>query len=281
MFYTRKDISAIIMINKKKRYKSKEIKIINLLIGILCGVIAVGCLSVGIYFYSLSYDSGEFDRLLKAADSRGGTVSSVPFGNLPSAAADMEEERVIDLSELQQENKDLVGWINIPGTEIDYPVMHTPKDGDYYLRRNFSGKNSLSGVPFIDETCSIDPRSDNIIIYGHNMKNGSMFSDLLSYEDKKFWEEHKEIFFHTFEGMQEYEILAAFPINALAGSKPEQYYSVSFLNEEEFGNYINKIQKESLYSTGIGADYGDELLTLSTCSYHVEDGRFLVISRKK
>ncbi len=266
------------MIHKYKRCKkSTKEKAIDLCIGILCTIVVAGCLSVGIYFYSLSYDAGEFHRLIEITDDRN-TAFSDFSGDMPPVAAG--SERFIDLTALQQENSDIVGWIMIQDTMIDYPVMFTPKDGEYYLHRNFEQKYSLSGVPFIDAACTVTPRSDNLIVYGHNMKNGSMFSGLLSYQDETYWRAHKKILFYTPEEVQEYEILAAFPIDAADGSQVEKYFSVDFSGEKEFGSYIEAVKKKSLYRTGVEVQYGDGLITLATCSYHTADGRFLVVAKQ-
>ena len=92
-----------------------------------------------------------------------------------------------------EKNNDLVGWIKIKNTNIDYPVMQTKDDYSYYLKRNFNKKSSIYGTPFVGEGCGINPNSDNVIIYGHNMKNGTMFADLNKYKDKEFYESHKEV----------------------------------------------------------------------------------------
>ncbi|TCL57258.1 sortase B [Kineothrix alysoides] len=266
------------MIHKYKRCKkSTKEKAIDLCIGILCTIVVAGCLSVGIYFYSLSYDAGEFHRLIETAEDRNTAFADLS-GDMPPAAA--ESERFIDLTALQQENSDIVGWITIQDTMIDYPVMYTPKDGEYYLHRNFMQKYSLSGVPFIDAACSVTPRSDNVIVYGHNMKNGSMFSGLLSYQDETYWRAHKKILFYTSEEVQEYEILAAFLIDAADASQVEKYFSVNFSGEKEFDSYIEAVKKKSFYRTEVDVQYGDGLLTLSTCSYQITDGRFLVIAKQ-
>ncbi len=266
------------MIHKYKRYaKSTKEKTIDLCIGILCVIVVAGCLSIGIYFYSLSHDAAEFHRLIETADGRS-TVPTDLSGDVPLAGA--ESKGFIDLTALQQENSDIVGWITIQDTMIDYPVMYTPKDGEYYLHRNFVQKYSLSGVPFIDAACSVTPRSDNVIVYGHNMKNGSMFSGLLSYQDKTYWRAHEKILFYTSEEVQEYEILAAFPIDAADNSQVEKYFFVNLSGEKEFDSYIEEVKKKSLYQTGVDVQYGDRFLTLATCSYHTEDGRFLVIAKQ-
>lgn len=106
----------------------------------------------------------------------------------PAPADDEPEEALRDLSALFAENSECIGWLCIPDTAIDYPVMHTPKNPQKYLRRNFYGEYSQSGVPFLDYRCSLD--SGDLLIYGHNMKNGTMFSDLRKYLDADFLSSH-------------------------------------------------------------------------------------------
>lgn len=109
-----------------------------------------------------------------------------------------------------EKNNDLVGWIKIKDTNIDYPVMQTKDDYSYYLKRNFNKKSSIYGTPFVGDGCGINPNSDNVIIYGHNMKNGTMFADLNKYKDKKFYESHKEVQFDTLTEEGTYKVVYAF-----------------------------------------------------------------------
>ena len=112
-----------------------------------------------------------------------------------------------DLTELFAQNPDCIGWLCVPGTQIDYPVMFTPEEPQRYLRRSFYGAYGQSGVPFMDFRCD---ENSNLILYGHNMKNGSMFATLLSYADRAYWEEHPIIRFDTHAASGEYKVLAAF-----------------------------------------------------------------------
>lgn len=183
---------------------------------------------------------------------------------------------------LKEENPDLFGWIAIDGTKINYPVMHTPKKPEYYLRRAFDKSRSTSGTPFLDGACFVG--CGNYIVYGHKMQNGTMFADLLKYAQKSFWKEHPIIHFDTTEEFGDYEVLAAFysqVYSALDGDEVFRYYRYTDLGDEAvFNEFVEKALKASRYKTGVKAVYGDQLLTLSTCSYHVEDGRFVVVARK-
>ena len=108
-------------------------------------------------------------------------------------------------------NTDCIGWLSIDGTNISYPVMHTPEEPQKYLRRNFYGKYSQSGVPFLDGRC--DLQSSNLIIYGHNMRNGTMFSDLKRYVDRDFLNAHRTVKFETADGVQTFIVTEVLKTN--------------------------------------------------------------------
>ena len=176
-------------------------------------------------------------------------------------------------------NEDFVGWLSIEGTSVNYPVVQTPKDPEYYLRRGYDKKYSYYGVPFADAACTI-PSGDNIVIYGHNMDNGTMFAEVEDYRKKSFGKEHRYIQFDTLEGYGTYEILAV--IQTAVGAEDEyKYYTFTDAeNEKEFNKFVSDCKKKSLYETGVTAEYGDKLLTLSTCEYSEKNGRIAVIAKK-
>lgn len=178
---------------------------------------------------------------------------------------------------LKEQNPDFYGWLSIEGTAIDYPVMYTPEDPEHYLRRAFDGTDSHSGVPFLDGSCF--PGCGNALIYGHNLNTGGMFSDLLAYEDEEFRRDHPVIQFDTLTSQGTYAVFAVF-YTAVSGT-PEAfpYYQYTDLRDEAaFSAYVEGVTQSSLYDTGITPQSGDALLTLSTCSYHAADGRFVVVA---
>ena len=122
----------------------------------------------------------------------------------PSAEPTEQPAAEHNIQALIAENADCIGWLSIDGTNISYPVMHTPPDPQKYLRRNFYGKYSQSGVPFLDGRCDI--QSTNLIIYGHNMKNGTMFADLKKYVDKDFLNAHRTVKFETADGIRYFTV---------------------------------------------------------------------------
>ena len=178
-----------------------------------------------------------------------------------------------------ERNSDLVGWIKIDGTEIDYPVLQTPKDPNYYLYRDFYKKNSSHGAIYANERATIaDPSSDNITLYGHKMRDGSMFSALYDYMDRRFCEEHTLITFDTLTEHHTYQVVAVF--RTTADDKGFAYHHFINGNEDSFTQFIAQCKSLSVHNTGISAFYGDKLLTLSTCDLSVDNGRLVVVAKR-
>ena len=180
--------------------------------------------------------------------------------------------------ELFKLNPDLIGWIYIDGTEINYPVMQTPEWVNYYLKRDFYGQSNDHGSIYADEMADIKRPSANVTLYGHKMKDGSMFAGLLEYTSKSFYEQHRTIDFNTIYKNATYEIIAVFITTANEGGFP--YHLFVDGTEEEFNAFVSKCKELSLYDTGVDADYGDKLITLSTCEHNVSNGRFVVVAKK-
>lgn len=182
---------------------------------------------------------------------------------------------------LAEENPDFAGWLSIPDTPVDYPVMYTPQEPEYYLRRAFDGTNAVSGSLFIGEGCT--PGGAHVIIYGHNMNDGSMFGSLAQYAEKDYAAAHPVIRFDALDGTGEYRVLAAFYSHAyIPGEEGFRYYQYTDLSQPEtFAEYVQKAKETSLYDMGAEAHQGGRLLTLSTCSYHRENGTFVVVAAKE
>ena len=181
-----------------------------------------------------------------------------------------------------QKNNDLIGWIRIDGTKIDFPVMQTPDDPEYYLRRDFNREHSTGGVPFMDVHSDIFMPTSNFMIYGHNMKNGSMFHDLIKYEDEEFYRDHKTINFDTIYkgGQGVYQVVAAgySQIYDKDSSKFKYYASAGMTSEREYHEFVDGVKKLSCYDTGVVPEYGSQLITLSTCTNVSDEGRFFVVA---
>ena len=194
-----------------------------------------------------------------------------------------EPQIISYFQEYVDKNPDFVGWIKVDGTKLDYPLMHVPGDNEKYLHRDINGLYSIQGLPFINGKCSLNPRSDNLIIYGHHMKNGSQFGTLMDYQNKSYWKEHPVIHMSTLYKETEYEVLAAFYDRVYyTHEKVCKFYQfINAENEEDFDYAIQQFKKKALYDTGVTAEYGDHLITLVTCAYHVDNGRFVVVARAK
>lgn len=200
---------------------------------------------------------------------------------VPTEPEPTEPVMLAKYAPLYEQNHDLFGWLRIDGTVIDYPVMHTPTDPEKYLHTNFKREYSFGGIPFIDANCSAD--SDNLLIYGHNMLDGSMFRTLLKYQQKDFWQRNPVISFNTLYEEQEYEVVAAFYDKVYKKSdtnfKFYQFYDTS--DQSSFDEAMAYYREHALYDTGVTAQCGDLFLTLVTCAYQTENGRFVVVARKK
>lgn len=186
-----------------------------------------------------------------------------------------------EYAELYTMNSDMVGWISIDGTIINYPVMHRPNELNYYLYRDFYKKWSNGGSLYIREACDVQTPTDNVTIYGHNMKNsGTMFHRLLDYTEKEFWQEHRYIRFDTLSEHHTYEIIAVFKTSANAGEGFPYHLFINAENEAEFDEHIKTCKDLAFYDTGVSASYGDKLITLSTCEYTLDNGRLVVVAKR-
>ena len=181
---------------------------------------------------------------------------------------------------LYEQNPQVFGWLKIDGTRIDYPVMQSPEDPQKYLHQDYMGRDNFAGTPFLDANAYSD--SDQLLIYGHNMLNGSMFRDLLKYQQSNFYEEHPIIHFDTLFDSYDFEVMAAFYDKVYMKTDDcfKFYQFIDASTEEEYNEAVNYYKEHSLYDTGVGAQLGDQLLALVTCSYQTEDGRFVVVARK-
>lgn len=178
-----------------------------------------------------------------------------------------------------EQNSDFVGWISIERTNIDYPVMQTVDNPNYYLKRSFEKQYSDYGVPYVQENCDLE-LSDNCVIYGHHMNNGSMFADLCKYADEDFYRGHKIIRFDTLSDFGKYEIVAVFKTVAYSERGFKYYHFTRADSAEDFDAYISQCKELALYDTGVTAEYGDKLITLSTCEYSRQNGRMVVVAKK-
>lgn len=276
---------------KSAKSRSRGVRILLIALGVLfcvCAIALVGCLlhmsKARNDFRELSAvvreNTPEIAALPSAAPEE--SLEAVPV-TAPTEAEPTqptEPQMLAKYVPLYEQNPELFGWLRIDGTVIDYPVMHTPDDPEKYLHTNFKEEYSFGGIPFIDASCSAD--SDDLIIYGHNMLDGSMFRSLMNYQEKSYWEAHPTIQFDTLYEEAEYEVLAAFYDRVYYQSETcfKFYQFIDAKDEADFDNAIANYHEKQLYDTGVTASYGDKLITLVTCAYHVENGRFVVVARK-
>ena len=195
--------------------------------------------------------------------------ASAPSDTAPTMTPQDKYARVYE------RNTDMVGWICIEGTAIDYPVMQTVDEPDFYLKHGFDRQYSAYGVPYVSASCAVGV-SDNTLIFGHNMNDGSMFSDLCRYADESFYRSHKSIQFDTLTAFGTYDVLAVFKTT---GREFQFYRFIDAADAEAFDAYVCQCKDCSLYDTGVTARYGDKLITLSTCEYSQENGRFVVVAK--
>lgn len=206
--------------------------------------------------------------------------------NIKIDTAEVTEERtekMIQLEELQKENEEIIGWIEIAETNINLPVCQA-QDNSYYLTHNYKKEKATSGALFLDKDFNLDKPSTNYLIYGHRNKNGTMFEDLMKYKDEQFFKSHPTIKFTTTKEDTEYQIIAVFFSRVYYKDEQNVFRYYQFVNAEsetEYNEYISNCKKASIYDTGATAEYGEQLLTLSTCEYSQEDGRFAVVAKKK
>lgn len=169
-----------------------------------------------------------------------------------------------------------VAWLEIPGTDIDYPVMQKLGNPEYYLRRNYKGEYSYSGTPFLDAGCSVST-SQNLIVYGHNMKDGTMFSDLMKFKDLNYCMEHQDIKLTVGGIKNEYKLYAI----CIVDSSDGWYTFKGQVSEDNFTELISHIKNTSSYiSNTKQAVYGDNFLTLSTCDYSSDNSRLILIAKR-
>lgn len=213
------------------------------------------------------------------------------------SSGEQEDKLPVILPEYQglyEQNQDMIGWLRIDGTNIDYPVMQTLADEEYYLYRDFYGEDNQNGCLIMDTDSNVGVGdqehkyqngscpSTNLMIHGHTMKSGEMFGNLDLYAEEAYGLEHNIICFDSLYEHREYELIAVFYSQVFYENEDVFKYYKFFQadTQEEFDNWYNNIKQKSVYDTGVTAEFGDEFITLSCCAYHVEDGRFVVVAKR-
>ena len=263
--------------NDEEKQKHKKV-VKYIIISILSLIIVAGLVYICIDLYIGHKEKQEYDSLANYMQDNENTEEQEE-----EEKPQEKTEKMLKLEELHNENEDIVAWIEIPNTNVNYPILQG-KDNSYYLNHNYKKQYSASGSIFLDKDVDMELPSSNFLMYGHRNKRGTMFEDLYKYKEESFYNEHKTINFTTLKEDVEYEILAVFKSRVYYVDEKNvfrYYFFTNAENEEEYADYVSNAKKVSLYDTGVNAEYGEQLITLSTCEYSQEDGRFVVVAKKK
>ena len=264
-----------IMAELKRQERNRKLTIFVL------SILATACMAyVGVYYYQFEKNNLDYDslsQLKKDVDitdpEQSYTITVEEQKDMPPILAKYET--------LYKKNKKLIGWLKIDDTNIDYPVMQTVNN-EYYLDHNFNQEYDKNGSLFLDKDCNAAFPNTNMIIYGHHMKSGKMFGNLNYYSKESYYKEHPRIQFDTIYEEGVYDIMYVFRSRIYNEDEVVfKYYQFMDVNsEDEFYSAMDEMSRMSLYDTGVTADYGDKLITLSTCDSSEQDGRFVVVAKK-
>ena len=254
---------------------------------ILLAIIVLSMMYI-LKFCLVQYEATEESKLLNNIEIDNNLIEYVEEENKENTNKSLNSnneqlERMLKIQTLQEINSDIVGWIEISGTNINYPVLQG-KDDEYYLTHNYKKQKSEKGSIFLSKSYDWSLPSSNLLIYGHNLINGQMFKDLLKYSDEEFYKKHPLIRFTTNNKDTEFEIISVFKSRVYYKNEKNVFRYYDFINaktEEEYDQFVKNAKEASLYNINKKAKYGDQLITLVTCSYHTENGRFVVIGREK
>lgn len=240
-------------------------------------LVALTCFSV---YGIISYDNYNTENNADEVKDKLREINNNAKQNI-EVAHENETEIEIPYQTLYKENPDMVGWLKIPDTNIDYPVMQTMDDEQYYLYKDFFGNKDKNGTLFMDTDSDCEKQNSILMIHGHHMKSGAMFGGLSEYSDKEYFDKHSEIIFYTKDKIKKYDIISVFATKIYGEDTDEfcYYKYFSLEDKETFDEYYENIKDLSLYDTKVAAEYGDEFIVLSTCAYHTKNGRFVVVGR--
>lgn len=250
---------------KEKKYRINKSKILRL-------IFLIAVVSIIVIVFNTKKEQNETHNLLN-------NIEVSQTGNQEQQVT----EKILQIQELKKQYKDVIGWLEVPGTNIDYPVMQGT-DNNYYVKHNYKQEYDYNGSIFLHKDYDWSIPSSNLLIYGHNNKNDCMFAQLLKYKEESFYKEHPVIKFITTEEEAEYEIIAVFLSRIYYKTEDNVFRYYKFINAEnetQYNEYVKNSKKESLYNINATAKYGEQLITLTTCEYSQQDGRFVVVGRKK
>ena len=222
-----------------------------------------------------------FDDLQEIVENPENTTNENQFTDiLENEEGNLSYENTYNLENIAKINSDIIGWIKIDGTNIDYPIM---QNGDYYLHKDIYKNYSSHGTPYLAPFCNLK-KSDNLIIYGHHMKDNTMFSQLEKYKSYNFYLNHKYIKFFTIENGRTientYEVMIAFKTIAYSDEGFRYYSYTDFQNYEDYEEFVENCRNLEFYYTGVVGTHQDKYITLSTCEYSQKNGRMVVVAKK-
>lgn len=235
---------------------SKRNKAIMTIIQIICIIIVIYCLVV-IIRKNMMYkqDTNVYNEIRKEYNEENNNASVSAYNRLKDV------------------NSDFVFWIRVEGTNIDYPVVQG-KDNNFYLKKDFNKKESISGCIFVN--CDNDIETDqNVIIYGHNMRNDSMFNQLQKFKDKKFFDKDNKVIITDKDGESTYEVYGVYVL-----AKGEKLGEINYEDDEALNDDINKLKEKAIFLKDMKHSINDKMITLVTCTYEIDDGRTIILAKK-
>lgn len=281
-----------------------------ILVGVFTAIIIFCVAYLGAYFLENRQEQDEFNVIASIYQQATRGTTPRPTGTVPQTSTtgtgngtQKPLEILPELQPIYKLNDDLVGYLNFPYEDMNlkYPVMQTPHNSDYYIDHDFYGNQSKSGCPYVPAYCDVFAPTDNVVIFGHNMKTGSMFNKLTNYQDRAYWQDHQTFYFDTLYERHTYRIFAVFKTAGKLYTEDGKQWGYPFHlrnhfdTKAEFDQYIAEIkgaafgngqyQGGAFYNTGITPQFGDKLLTLATCEYTMTDpdgyttnGRLVIVA---
>lgn len=255
--------------SRKKQGKHAKTKK-SILLVFFEGIFLISFIGLLCYFYSAHAQKKEYAELLPNIKIEEGKIN------------ENVTERMLQVRSLSEENPEIVGWLEIAGADISYPVLQAV-DNEYYLTHDYKKKKTPIGSLFLDCEYDFSIPSSNLLIYGHRNRKGLMFENLTKYKKEEFYQKNPTIQLTTKEEDKTYEILSVFESRVYKKEEKDVFRYYQFVHaktEEEYIDFVEEAKKASMYPTGKTAVYGEQLLTLSTCDYSSKDGRFVVVAKE-
>ncbi|MFT8887199.1 MAG: class B sortase [Ethanoligenens sp.] len=234
----------------------------KVLVSVVSAAVALGCAGCILYVQT----SHTVPVAAKPTTSQSSaSVIAAPSAPLPSKKA--------DILSAQQKNSDVIGWLTVPGTDLDMPIVHTA-DNNYYLTHNLEKQTYKKGQPFLDYRNDPENLGHNSIIYGHNMGDGQLFGELKQFKDLNFLNQHPVLYFGTAATDRYWKIFAVYTTDVNF-----YYINTDFPTDNDFSNLVDRMRAQSLFNTNVDVAPIDKILTLSTCTYEFNDARFVIEAR--